>query len=113
MDVKNFRSVVIKNGCILGHLTGKMLASGNMPTAFFDLKEQPLNPGINFNLQTVDASRFKAVSGWGDVTHIYEAQADTNSFDKTGCSIHAFNTKTIPPKSKYVSAPFSYTRQLS
>jgi len=85
MPIKIFQSVVIKNGCILGHMTGKMMVAGEVATTVFDLMEQPLNSEINFNLTQVDASRLRAVSGWGEITHIYEIQDEAPIVEKNNC----------------------------
>ena len=113
MQVKNFRSVVIKGGLIVGHMTGKIMVVGNDPTTVLYFKQQPLNSEIDFGITSVDASKLQAVTAWGDITHIYEIQGKISCSNEKPGAVSVSHEKTSIPKSSVMASSLTDSAELA
>ncbi len=113
MQVKNFRCVVIKKGRILGQIAGKMIVVSDVLTSFFNLKKEPLIDEKNFHLSTLDASKFQAVAGWGEITHIYYAEDEIFFSDENSSAVSQPQAQTKLPKSKRLDSPFTVAAEMA
>ena len=114
IQIKNFRCVVIEYGLILGHISGAMVSSDHAPTTVFDLKYYPLTPKNHFHVKNIDTTKLQIVSGWGEVTHIYNLhQTAKNTVKNVSGELHAIKKPETATKSGKLTKSRCNTKALT